>query len=443
MSKNFRPWKIDEVQLLPASVQDYVPQGHLSRLIVALVREELDLSAITGSYRSALGQPPFDPQLLTALLLHGYASGIYASRRIARAAVERADFMLIVASDPPDFRTISEFRRRHLQALAALFVQVLKLAEKAGLVKLGHVALDGSKLKANASKHKAMSYDRMRKREAELKAEVDRWLKAAEAADREEDRLYGKKRGDELPDWVANKQKRLDKIRQAKAELEAEAKASAEEEERRRQKAEEERKAAGRKKSGKTPAPPKTEPASKSQRNFTDPQSRVLLTKDGYIQGFNAQAAVDATAQIIVAHALTASMSDHGQLVPLIDAIEDNLGRKPKEASADSGYLSEENLKALAERGISAYIATGRAKHPTEVKRKIGGPLTQAMREKLKRAGWRSRYRLRKQIVEPVFGQIKQARGFRQFLLRGLEKVRAEWAMICTAHNLTKLANAA
>jgi transposase len=239
MSKNFRPWKIDEVQLLPASVQDYVPQGHLSRLIVALVREELDLSAITGSYRSALGQPPFDPQLLTALLLHGYASGIYASRRIARAAVERADFMLIVASDPPDFRTISEFRRRHLQALAALFVQVLKLAEKAGLVKLGHVALDGSKLKANASKHKAMSYDRMRKREAELKAEVDRWLKAAEAADREEDRLYGKKRGDELPDWVANKQKRLDKIRQAKAELEAEAKASAEEEERRRQKAEE------------------------------------------------------------------------------------------------------------------------------------------------------------------------------------------------------------
>ena len=194
---------------------------------------------------------------------------------------------------------------------------------------------------------------------------------------------------------------------------------------------------------GKTPAPPKQEPASKAQRNFTDPESRVLLTKDGYIQGFNAQAAVDGTVQIIVAHELTASMSDHGQLVPLIDAIEDNLGGKPKQASADSGYLSEENLNTLSERGISAYIATGRAKHPTEVKRKIGGPLTQAMREKLKRAGWRSRYRLRKQIVEPVFGQIKQARGFRQFLLRGIEKVRAEWAMICTAHNLTKLARAA
>jgi hypothetical protein len=305
------------------------------------------------------------------------------------------------------------------------------------------VALDGTKIKANASKHKAMSYERMKKREAELAAEVDGWLKAAEAADREEDRLLGDKHGEQLPDWVADKQKRLEKIRQAKAELEAEAEAAAEEEERRRAKAEEERKAAGRKKTGKTPAPPNREPAGKSQRNFTDPESRVLLTKDGYVQGFNAQAAVDGTAQIIVAHELTASMSDHGQLVPLIDAIDNTLGRKPKQASADSGYLSEENLKALSERGIGAYIATGRAKHPTEVKRKLGGPLTQAMREKLKRAGWRSRYRLRKQIVEPVFGQIKQARGFRQFLLRGIDKVRAEWAMICTAHNLTKLATTA
>jgi transposase len=306
MSKDFRPWKIDEAQLLPASVQDYVPRDHLSRLIVALVREELDLSAIIGSYKSGLGQPPFEPRMMTALLLHGYASGIYSSRRIAKAAVERAGFMMIVAGDPPDFRTISEFRRRHLKALAGLFVQVLKLAERAGLVKLGHVALDGTKIKANASKHKAMSYERMKKREAELAAEVDGWLKAAEAADREEDRLLGEKRGEELPDWVADNQKRLEKIRQAKAELEAETKAAAEEEERRRAKAEEERKAAGRKKTGKPPAPPNREPAGKSQRNFTDPESRVLLTKDGYIQGFNAQAAVDGTAQIIVAHELTA-----------------------------------------------------------------------------------------------------------------------------------------
>src|SRR5882762_8172425 len=198
MSKDFRAWKIDEAHLLPPSVQDYVPKSHLSRLIVSLVREELDLCAIAGSYTSVLGQPPFDPRMMTALLLHGYASGIYSSRRIAKAALERADFMMIVAGDPPDFRTISEFRRRHLKALAGLFVQVLKLAEKAGLVKLGHVALDGTKIRANASKHKAMSYDRMKKRETELKAEVDRWLEAAEAADREEDRPYGDRRGDEM-----------------------------------------------------------------------------------------------------------------------------------------------------------------------------------------------------------------------------------------------------
>jgi transposase len=441
MSKEFRAWKIDEVQLLPASVQDYVPAGDLSRLIVTLVREELDLGAITASYKSALGQPPFDPRMMTALLLHGYASGIYASRRIARAAVERADFMMIVAGDPPDFHTVAEFRRRHLTALAALFVQVLKLAEQAGLVKLGHVALDGTKIKANASKHKAMSYERMKRREAELKAEVERWLKAAEAADREEDRLYGDKRGDEMPDWVADKEKRLAKIRAAKAALEAEAEAA--EERRRRERAEAERLAEGRKKNGRTPAPPKAEPDGKAQRNFTDPESRILKTKDGYIQGFNAQAAVDGTAQIIVAHGLTPSQSDHDQLVPLVDNIKRDLGRKPKEVSADAGYCSEANLAALAERRIAAYIATGRAKHPAAAKREIAGPLTRAMRDKLKRAGWRSRYRLRKQIAEPVFGQIKQARGFRQFLLRGIDKVRAEWAILCTAHNLTKLARTA
>ena len=444
MSKHFRPWKIDQVQLLPPSVQDFVPKHHISRFIVALVRESLDLSAITASYKSGLGQPPFDPWMMTALLLHAYASGLYSSRRIAKACIERADFMMIVALDAPDFRTISDFRKRHLQALAGLFVQVLKLAEAAGLVKLGHVALDGTKIKANASKHKAMSYARLKKREAELKAEVDRWLAAAEAADAEEDKAFGRdKRGDEMPAWIADKQKRLAKIREAKAVLEAEAKATAEAEAKRRQEAEEKCKAEGRKKNGRTPKPPSGEPEAKAQRNFTDPDSRVLLTKDGFIQGYNAQAAVDGKAQVIVAHELTQGMSDQGQLIPLADGIEKNLGRKPKEASADSGYLSEANLEALAERGIEAYIATGRAKHPDGEKRGTGGPLTKAMRRKLKRAGYRSRYRLRKQIVEAVFGQIKQARGFRQFLLRGFEKARAEWAMICTAHNLTKLAKAA
>jgi transposase len=447
MSKDFRPWKIDEAQLLPPSVQDYVPKGHLSRLIVALVREELDLSAISGSYTSVLGQPPFDPRMMTALLLHGYASGIYSSRRIGRAAVERADFMMIVAGDPPDFRTISEFRRRHLPALAALFVQVLKLAERAGLVKLGHVALDGTKIKANASKHKAMSYERMKKREAELAAEVERWLKAAEAADAEEDKLYGDKRGDEMPAWVADKEKRLATIRAAKAELAAEAKAAAAEEARRRAAADEQRQAQEGKKSGRTPAPPKSEPDGKAQRNFTDPESRILKTKDGYIQGYNAQAAVDATAQIIVAHTLSNNGSDQAQFAPLLDAIKANLKRNPDEVSADAGYCSAANLARLGRRRIKGYIATGRQKHgatSATARRPLKpGSLLARMSSKLRRAGHRSRYRLRKQVVEPVFGQIKQARGFRQFLLRGIEKVKAEWAIICTAHNLTKLARAA
>jgi transposase len=446
LSKGFRQWKIDEVQLLPASVQDYVASDDLSHLIVGLVRESLDLSTIVGSYRSVAGQPPFDPRLMTALLLHGYASGLYSSRRIARASVQRADFMMIVAGDAPDFRTISEFRRRHLKELAGLFVQVLRLAEQAGLVKLGHVALDGTKLKANASKHKAMSYSRMKKREAELAAEVDRWLSAAEATDREEDRCYGDRRGDEMPDWMADKQKRLEKLRQAKAELEAEAKAAAETEQKARAAAQDKRKPEGRRRTGKLAAP-KAEPDGKAQRNFTDPESRILKTRDGFIQGYNAQAAVDGAHQIIVAQTLTDSSSDQAQLAPLLDGIRANLGRNPDEVSADAGYCSAANLRTLGRRRIAGYVATGRQKHGTACatakKPAAPGSLIAKMTAKLKRAGYRSRYRLRKQIVEPVFGQIKQARGFRQFLLRSIDKVRHEWALICTAHNLNKIARLA
>ena len=446
MSRGFRSWKIDEVQLLPASVQDYVPSDDLSHLIVGLVRESLDLSTIVGRYRSVSGQPPFDPRLMTALLLHGYASGIYSSRRIARATVQRADFMMIVAGDAPDFRTISEFRRRHLKALAGLFVQVLRLAEQAGLVKLGHVALDGTKLKANASKHKAMSYSRMKKREAELAAEVDRWLSAAEATDREEDGRYGDRQGDEMPDWMADKRKRLEKLRQAKAELEAEATAAAEAELKARAAAQAKRKAGGRRRADKLAAP-KAEPDGKAQRNFTDPESRILKTRDGFIQGYNAQAAVDGAHQIIVAQTLTDSSSDQAQLAPLLDGIRANLGRNPDEVSADAGYCSAANLRTLGRRRIKGYLATGRQKHGTKSatakKPSAPGSLIARMTAKLKRAGHRSRYRLRKQIVEPVFGQIKQARGFRQFLLRGIDKVRHEWALICTAHNLNKLTRAA
>ena len=436
MSKTFRPWKIEEPLLLPVTVADFVAESHLARFVLSVVRDEVDLGKITGTYGSELGQPPFNPIMMTALLLYAYCSGIYSSRRIAKACMERVDFMAIVALQALDFRTISEFRRRHLAALSALFVQVLKLCERAGLVKLGHVALDGTKIKANASKHKAMSYERMCKREAELQAEVDGWLQAAEAVDAAEDKAFGAdRRGDEMPDWVADKQARLAKIRQAKAELEAEAKAKAAAEQPARAKVDE--------KPPRKP-PPAAAPEPKAQRNFTDPESRILKTKDGYIQGYNAQAAVDAHAQIIVAHTLGNNGSDQNQFAPLLDAIKTNLGSNPHEVSADAGYCSTANLRTLSRRRIKGYIATGRQKHGSKsatAKRPAKpGSLLARMTSRLRRAGHRSRYRLRKQVVEPVFGQVKEARGFRQFLLRGIEKVKAEWAMICTVHNLRKLA---
>src|SRR6202049_3640060 len=259
MSKTFRPWKIDEPLLLPAQVRDFVAADHLARFVLSLVRDEIDLAEITASYDSDRGQPPFDPVMMTELLLYSYCCGIYASRRIAKACRERVDFMSIVGFDAPDFRTVSEFRRRHLKALGALFKQILRLCERAGLVKLGHVALDGTKVKANASKHKAMSYERMEKRAAELEAEVARWLEMAEATDAEEDRLHGAdKSGEEMPDWVADKKRRAERIRKAKAELEAEAKASAKL--KAAAQAQQQREAEGRKKSGRQAAPPSTTP---------------------------------------------------------------------------------------------------------------------------------------------------------------------------------------
>jgi transposase len=437
MSKRFLPWDVDQVSLLPPSVLDYVPPSHPAHFVRDLVRDDLDLEAVYGSYDDARGAPAFHPAMMTALLLYAYTQGIYSSRRISRACEDRLDFHAVTASSKPDFRTISEFRKRHLKALSGLFVQVLKLCAAAGLVKLGHVALDGTKIKANASKHKAMSYARMQKAEVALAAEVAGWLKAAEAADRKDDTSLGAdRRGDEMPDWIADKQKRLAKICEAKAALEAEAKAAVDA----RAKAREPDDDPGDgPRPGRKPQHPSGTPKPKAQRNFTDPDSRIMPGRDGFVQAYNGQAAVDATAQVIVAHSLSNSSADAPCLLPLTDAITQNMGgRKPRELSADAGYCSEANLAALREREISAYIATGRARRPT-TGGKTGGPLTQAMRRKIKLGGHRSRYRLRKQLPEPVFGQIKQARGFRQFLLRGLDKVQDEWGLVCIAHNITKL----
>jgi|SRR5580700_5512484 transposase len=427
MAKTFRPWDVDQVWLLPASIHDFVPPEHPAHLVREIVRGELDLTPILSVYDEERGQPPYHPAMMVALLLYAYSRGVYSSRQIARGCEERLDFQAVTALNRPDFRTISDFRQRHLEALAGLFRQVLMLCRRAGLVGFGHVALDGTK-------HKAMSYARMSKAEAGLAAEIATWLARAAAADECEDATYGgDRRGDEPPDWMRDKQQRLVHIRAAKAELEAEAKLAAD------------AKAAvpQRYRGGRKPKHPPGSPKPAAQRNFTDPDSRVMIGRDGFIQAYNAQAAVDGSRQIILAHRLSNNPDDHAALVPLVEAVKANTGRKPVEISGDAGFCSHDNLTALHERKIRPYLATGRAGHPVgEGINPRGGPLVQAMRAKLKRAGRRSRYRLRKQIVEPVFGQIKQARGFRQFLLRGIDKVTAEWALICTAHNLNKLAAA-
>jgi hypothetical protein len=310
-------------------------------------------------------------------------------------------------------------------------------------VKLGHVAVDGTKLRANASRHKAMSYGRMKTSEPKLAAQVAEWLRRAEAADRAEDAEHGAGlRGDETPAWMADKAERLSRIRAAKAELEAEAAKDPAELD-----PEGPGPSTGMQEKGRPKRAEDGGPPDKAQRNFTDPDSRILPTRDGFIAGYNGQIAVDHAHQIILAQRLVTNPADYAALLPLVDQAKANLGRKPREVSGDSGFATEANLQGMIERGIAAYLPPGRSKHgqghaggDRQLKTK---PLMTAMAEKLKRAGLRSRYRLRKHTVEPVFGQIKQARGFRQFLLRGLDKVRGEWALICTAHNLLKLAGAA
>ncbi|PZP66058.1 IS1182 family transposase [Methylorubrum populi] len=413
MAKVFRAWDVDQGWLLPPSLHEFVPPGHMAHFVRDTVREALDLSAILDTYAEERGYPPYHPGMMVALLLYGYSRGLYSSRQLARACEERVDVMAVTGLNRPDFRTIADFRKRHLVALSDLFVQVLRLCRAAGLVEFAHVAVDGTKLKANASRHKAMSYGRMKTAEPALAAEVDAWLERAHEADAAENQAHGaSRRGDETPDWMADKQRRLEAIRAAKAALEAEA----------------------------------ADPPDRAQRNFTDPDSRILATRDGFVQGYNGQIAVDAAHQVIIAHRLVTNSADHRALVPLMDGVRAHLGRKPREVSGDAGFANEASLAALKERGITGYLAPGRARHGEADAagrwRLTKMPLMSAMAARLKRAGRRSRYRLRKQVVEPVFGQIKQARGFRQFLMRRLDQVRGEWAMICTAHNLLKLAQA-
>ena len=417
MAKTFRPWDVDQAVLFPPSLRDMVPEGHLAHFVRDVVREQLDLSQIYAAYTEERGFPPYHPAMMTALLLYGYCRGIRSSRKLEQSCEERVDFMAVTGMAKPDHSRISEFRRRHRPALSGLFAQVVTLCREAGLATLGHVAIDGTKVQANASKHAAMSYGRMKKAERELKTQIKKWFDEADAVDDEDDRRHGKgRRGDELPEWVKSKEQRLAKIAEAKKRIEEQAAAEGEE-----------------------------EPDEKTQGNFTDPESRIMRTGDGFEQAYNAQAAVDAASHVIVAQTVVAEQADVRQLEPMLDAVEATTGRTPAEVSLDAGYLSEANLDEIERRGIRGYVATGRWKHgepDLSTPRQARGPSARAMRARLRRGGFRSRYRLRKQTVEPVFGRIKEALGLRRFLTRGLRGVAAEWSLACTAHNLLKLAAA-
>jgi transposase len=424
MAKIFRPYDPDQLLLMPPALADWIPEDHLARFVSDVV-DTLDLTAIEATYAEERGYPPYHPQMMVKVLLYGYCTGIYSSRRIARQLTDSVAFRFLAAGNQPDFRTVSEFRKRHGGALTGLFQQVLRLCRRAGLVKLGQVAVDGTKIKANASKHKAMSYGRMQQADAALAGEVAELLRRAEAADRDEDARYGTdQRGDELPAELARRESRLAKIREAKTALEQEARAQAQ--------------AAGK-------PPDDARPPDKAQRNFTDPESKIQKTRDGFIQGYNAQIAVDATAQVIVAQQVTAASPDVEQLQPVVQAVAQGLRRRPRVVLADAGYWSEANVVALQARGIEPLIAPGRRKHrePPPVAPRGRPPANLTVKQRMARALATRRghalYARRKVIAEPPFGQIKQARGFRQFLRRGLRAVTEEWALICTSHNLLKL----
>jgi transposase len=456
MGKSFLPDDVNQSLLFPPSLHDWLAEGHLARFLVDVVAA-LDLSAIYGSYEAGdgRGQSAYAPAMMLRVLLYGYATGVYSSRKIEARTYEDVAFRYLSADAHPDHDTFAEFRKRHLEALGGLFTQALLLCEKAGLVKLGHVSIDGTKIKANASKHKAMSYARMGEPEQRLKREIAALLKQAEAVDATEDAQYGKgRRGDELPEELARRESRLKKIQQAKAELEQEAREKAEqaraEAEAKLAAGRDEEKQTGKKKRGRQPQvpdPEQAQPEAKAQRNFTDPDSRIMpdgASKGSFLQGYNAQAAVDSTAQVIVAAEITQETTDNRQLLPMLEQVKQNLGRKPDAVSADAGYWSEANATDESVAGIDLHIATGRDKHE-EAGATAGEPppdqatAKEVMRYKLRTQAGRAVYKMRKAIVEPVFGQIKEQRGFRRFSLRGLQNVRREWKLVCLASNLLKL----
>jgi transposase len=430
MPKGYRSYLPDQDFLLPPSLCQWLPEGHLAYFVSDVV-DQLDLAPMHAEYGDERrGQPPYDPCMMTKLLVYGYCVGVYSSRKIQRRLHEDVAFRVLAAGNEPDFRTISDFRKIHLKTLSGFFEEVLKIALQAGAMKVGRVALDGTKIKANASKHKAMSYGRMVEQEEAIGAQVQELMAKASAADAEEDTLFGKdKRGDELPEELQRRETRLARIREARRVVE----------ERAREKAKAEGKPEG-----------EAKPEDKSQYNFTDPESRIMKCNEGFVQAYNGQIAVEPEFQLIVGQLVTQAGNDKEQMQPMIQAIEEQSGQRPEELLADAGYCSDSNLEYLEsdaepKKKIAAYVATGRRKHSEAPAACPRGPLpkgatrTDRMRRKLQTKAGKEIYARRKAIVEPVFGQIKEARGFRRFLLRGLIKVQGEWALVCLTHNILKL----
>jgi len=495
--KSFRPWNPEQTLLLPPSPVDWLPENHLVFFLLDLAGE-LDLEEIHAVYRQKdpRGEKAYEPRMMVVLLLYAYCVGLPSSRKIEKACWEDAAFRVLTGNQQPDHSRISDFRRRHLDALAGLFIQMLRLCQKAGLVSLGTVALDGTKVKANASKHKAMSHERMLKSERQLEAEMRALLRKAEIIDAQEDGQYGKgKRGDELPEELQRRSSRLEWIRKAKAELEAEA-AAAKARQREVQASEAEANAAAAEASGdaqldkrasrrargarkrandtqklalqtaqavglespvltgdldpvampqrQLPTDAIGNPKPQAQRNFTDPDSHILKGADGWIQGYNCQAAVDSDHQVIVAIGVSNQPSDAVHLLPMLERIQANTGELPDALIADAGYCSTANLEACEEKGLNAYISTNRQQHGKQPRPSRGRPPKDLdarglMERKLRSKAGQAVYAVRKTVVEPVFGQIKGARGLDRFRLRGLEKVNGEWALMATTHNLLKL----
>lgn len=476
--KTFRPWSPHQAYLIPPRPDEWLPEDHLVHFILEVVGE-LDLSAIEDELRSrdARGHKGYHPRMMVALLLYSYCSGVYSSRRIAKATYEDLATRYLTGDQHPHFTRVAAFRREHLEALSGLFGTTVRLCARAGLVDLGHVSVDGTKIQANASKHKAMSYDRMQSEDDKLRAEMEALLARAEAVDREEDELFGEGRDAfELPEELKRRETRLARIRQAKAELEAEAKEAraaqlrelaAENEQKTSEAPTAKERAAAATRADKqrrqadeldpasdddddeppssklpkhrVPTRPDGSPKGKAQRNFTDPDSRIMVDGQGaFSQSYNAQAAVCEPTQVIIACPLSNQAPDVEYLVPVLEEVERHTGSRPQAMTADAGYWSAANAAWCEEKGIDAHIATGRIRHGDG----LPSPRTESRKEmaaKLQTPTGDALYRRRKATVEPVFGQIKEARHFRRFLLRGLEKVRAEWALICAAHNLLKL----